>query len=74
MGEKAEEEKGIKSDIKNLNIDVLERGLKDWHDSIFPATKGGETRDANVARGKAEVIEYILSWIDAARKGEVSEQ
>jgi hypothetical protein len=53
---------------------MLERALKRWHENLFSDTKNLEIeRDKNQAIGKVSMIEQLLWWIDACRRGEVSE-
>ena len=55
-------------------IEMLEKALNRWHENLFPDTKHADfNRDTNVAKGKVAMIEHVLWWIDAVRRGEVSE-
>ena len=54
-------------------IKMLEKALDRWHTNLFPDTKNLTGNDKEKAIGKVAMIEYVLWWIDAVRRGEVSE-
>lgn len=55
-------------------IKGLKKALDRWHTNLYPDTKTLTGNDKQKAIGKVAMIEHVLWWIDAARRGEVVEE
>ena len=53
---------------------MLEKALNRWHTNLYPDTKNLIGKAKDEAIGKVSMIESVLWWIDAVRRGEVVEE